>query len=228
MKKFFLCISLLFLLSCEMSVTTEMYITDIINFTKNKNKQEELFLNCSIDFEISSEDEYNKNPEKYINILNNAFLDVKDPVIKNRDLSTYLSAKGKISFLKDIQKAQDIEKSLIYLTYDEDDKYIKVYFNIETDKYQQLNYTIKENTYQDIKMKDFNICIDLQNDRQEPCEITVYSSYVNNEPILYNKTFQINKRENLNIILSNIFKDYSMLNGKECFIKILKSEKKNK
>ncbi len=232
MKKLTICSLMIFLLSCEISVNTEMYISDIIEYVKSK-PQKELLLNCSVEFEVSSKDEYQKDPDKYNNILANAFYEAKDASISERDMKTILSAKGKIYFAREnlpdkivsadgTETSNEREKSLIYFTCDEDKQFINIYLNFEKNKYNQLNYTIKENTYQDLKLKDFHISIDIQNDMAEPCELTVYSSYVNNEPVLYSKPFTINKRETLNISLSTLFKDYSFQNGKECIIKIKK------
>lgn len=234
MKKIALCTALFFLISCEIAVNTEMYVSDIVDYMSNKTEKKELMMNCNVDLEISSEDEYNKEPEKYLNILSNAFYEAKNPAVTKQDMKTYLSAKGKIYFGREIIKKtnedtekedEEADKSLIYFTCDEDEKYINIYLNFEKDKYNQLNYTVKENTYQDIELKDFNISIEVQNDQNEPCVLIINFSYVNNEPVLYNKSFTIEKREKLDIDITNIFKDYTFQNGKECIIKILKKNK---
>jgi len=229
MKKLALCFSLMFLFACEISVNTEMYVSDIIDYMNKKSEKKELFLNCAVDFQISSEDEYNKEPEKYHNMISRIVYEAKEPVITKKDMNTYLSAKGKIYFSKDQNDTENpADKSLIYFTCDEDEKYISIYFNFENSKYNELNYTVKENTFQDIELKDFHIRIEIQNDMAEPREILVYSSYVNNEPVLYNKLFKIDKREKLGIDITTIFKDYTFQNGKQCIMKIVKQTPSSK
>lgn len=237
MKKIALCFVLFFLISCEISVNTEMYVSDIVDYMSKKTENKEIMLNCNVDLQISSEDEYNKEPEKYLNIISSAFYEAKNPLVTKQDMNTYLSAKGKIYLGREIiskvkesngKEDTEVDKSLIYFTCDENYKYISIYLNFEKDKYNQLNYTIKENTFQDIELKDFNINIEILNDRNETCEIIINSSYVNNEPVLYSKSFKIEKRDKLNVNITNVFKDYTFQNGKECIIKILKKNEGNK
>lgn len=253
MKKFIICLALILLASCDMSVKTVMYVSDIVNYLKAESKEKPLLFNCIVEFELPSKDRYNEEPDRFNNMLANAFYEAKDPYVTERDMKTILSAKGKVYFsaentvldsgvpTKNLEDnntdasgddnsshVDEPDKSLIYFTCDEDAKYINVYLNFEKNKFYRLNAAVKEDSFQDIEIKDFNISIDIQNDFSDQCEIIVNSSYVNNEPVLYSKTFTVAKRDTLNIDLSEIFKEYTFYNGKECIIKIVKPEQKKK
>ena len=68
----------------------------------------------------------------------------------------------------------------------------------------------------------------MQNDNQDTASFTVFSSYVNTEPVLYEKNFKVNKRESLEIELSDIFKNYTLSNNGQLFLKINKQDAKAK
>jgi len=217
-----------------------MYVSDIIEFMSKKTDKKELLFNCNVEFEISSKEEYDKNPEKYNSMIADAFIEAKDAHVTDREMKTILSAKGKVYFTSEKKESEaavvkeseeeteenDIRKSVIYFTSDQDEQHLYLYLNFDKDKYYQLNSAIKNETYSDIDLKDFNIGIEIQNDMNEPCSITVNTAYVNNEPVLHNKLFVIDKRDSIAISIPGIFKDYTFQNGRECILKILKQKKK--
>jgi len=226
MKKLLLCLSAVFLLSCDMSINSEMYLADIVNYMNGKIEDKQIFFNCKIDLEILSEDDYNENPDKYISMLEGAFYKADNPAVFKKDFNTYLSATGRIYLASVKNDKENSNKSLIYFTADGNDESINIYLNFEENKMYRLNSAVKENTYQDMKIENISITISLQNDMPGEQIVTVYSSYVNNRPVLYNESFKLSRRDTLQIDLSEILKKYTYVNGSERIITIARQKTK--
>ena len=95
----FFAICILFLVSCEINIGSELYTSDIENMLKDNNKSES-FANCSVELEVSSKSDYEKNPDKYLNIIKEGFFEANNPELISRNVSTLVKANGKLTLTK--------------------------------------------------------------------------------------------------------------------------------
>lgn len=75
------------------------------------------------------------------------------------------------------------------------------------DQFNKLNATILDKYSRSIEKKDISFNFFVHNDQKKFVEVEVNSAYVNQYPVAKRKKFPLQRREELNISLSNVFNE---------------------
>jgi hypothetical protein len=152
------------------------------------------------------------------------FKNISKPRIVNKDYYPYLEADIEIPINKinGNHEFQDDGSSLIniLLKINKDDYEIGLYFN--KDKFESLKNIVSEKYYQSLDINEFLFSLKINNDLRTNCIFYPNYIYVDNEPFLSGNSITMKPRDEVNIKLSDILRDYIYLNSNYLFLKFVK------
>lgn len=198
MKKHFLWILLvliLFLVSCDVEVTADLYIGDLFDFAKTKVN--ELSAKGQINFEANSSTEARK--EELAKLFKKYFKNVGEMNFVKKQDGTRCVVSVELPVRTSIQD----DLLSFYITSNENEVKVSLVFKPEV--FNRLN---KELDFYRISTNDLNLSIVLTNDTKSNVELDLVGVYVDEDPIPIPTTIVLKPRSRVNIKLSNALRDY--------------------
>jgi len=219
MKKILYIIFIIFLVSCEMEVSGNIYLQDLIDTIQNP--QENFYTEANVAFEILSD----KDKEKYMNFISNHFKDAKNFRIESRGLKTFIYADIKIPIVLKKNDSQHLAHliSIIVDSIQENEIDFGIYLN--KDKFKQLQDYVQEEYLTNLSISDLKIYTKIMNNTKSDATIHLTSVYANQEPVPFPKEFSLKKRDTINIEISNVLRDYIYENDTAIFAKFKNYQK---
>lgn len=210
MKKHFfwiLLVLILFLVSCDVEVTADLYIGDLFDLAKTKVN--ELSVKGQIDFEANSSTEARK--EELTKLFKKYFKNVGEiNFVKKQDWT-----RGIVSVEFPVRTSIQDDLLSFYVTSDEAE--VKVGLVFKPEIFNKLN---KELDFYRISTNDLNLSIVLSNDTKGNIEINLVGVYVDEDPIPIPTTIVLKPRSRVNIKLSNALRDYVTKGKVDTFLSV--------
>ena len=201
MKKFFVLISLITLLSgCKIDFTGDLYTSDLIDLANTtENKQFNLPMEVAYQVSDCESDESSRMISTY-------FIEFKNTgCAVGEDFMSYATAQVSVPVVNKYDIFNNSNDSLIgFVSYLSEDKTL-VYVDAVTsaELFESLKNYVYNETFQELSLADSNLVIRLNNDLNK-ATIEVPPSFVNNEPIVFSTEYIMERRDLLIIQSSNV------------------------
>lgn len=182
--------------ACDAILETQFYASDFM--------QEEI----SFKIKTTITTEFSKSDEAELTEL----LKATFPGAKNfRKVSNGYSEDLQFDYEADVVNAAKFTNSsskgiFTFLIKRESDSSSSLGIIMDEDKYNQLNDEVADKFMGDVDLEDLKFSVDIINDLNRWVDVNVKSSYVNGDPIPFEKTYSIQRRENVKIIFSEVLK----------------------
>ena len=201
MIRLFVCLFLTILLSgCKIDFNGDLFTADLIEVAKTGKS---VNLPMEIRFQVSSCDE---DLTAFSNKISTFFIDYKQIECgTGDDFMSYITSNISVPVVNNKKEFKDQNKSLIgyWSGIFENRNKPDVFLIMNLDKLSSLSDFVEKETFQKLSLEEGKFEINLINDIDD-AKISVYSSRVDGQPIVFETTFELKKRDKITIESSNI------------------------
>jgi hypothetical protein len=215
-RVFLIGLFVILLICCGGTVRIITYVNDLIETASNTDGL--LFVTANIVVE-SLKDEAdinflrqnlnsfsNEQIVKY-NYSDSISFDIKIPLINEQKISTY-----------------NFEKDLLYIIASEQKNSYDFCYKFNEALINKIDGYVYSTHYQHIDFKDFDISIVVDNDIKNTVRLTAFSVYINGQPYPYDYVGEIQRRERIEIQISEILR-YAVLKNNNNIYMLFKIDK---
>ena len=197
------------LTGCGGRVVTEFYVRDIFDVVEGV--EESLFTPSTVVVE-SPGDEYN---EQLIELLEQSFRDPSNARTVTEDYTTYVAVDVKVPILllDDYYDLGENEDPLGLIVFEMDEGGIGFGLGLNSDKLDVMFAAFQEELWETASIEDFTFTILLNNDTRDQVLASFQGVYVNGLPIAYEESFEMARRDTLEIRLGDVARDAAYLDG---------------
>nr|PZN58537.1 MAG: hypothetical protein DIU68_01955 [Chloroflexota bacterium] len=196
------------LAACDVEQTTDIYLQDILDV---QDSGETIYNNAVLAIEFSGDEE---DKEEIGDLLKQYLNDVSDIREEERNYSTYLLVNYKLPIAladntESAYRLPEVRGNIFTFVVIGDT--LNIAFN--NDRFKELDAALYKEYYRHLEFEDFTMRVFLHNDLRDPVSITLYSVYVNNMPVPYSATFTAERRDELEVIFSDVLRDSAVTPG---------------
>tara|TARA_B100000575_G_C23061998_1_gene611420 strand:- start:92 stop:748 length:657 start_codon:yes stop_codon:yes gene_type:complete len=201
MIRLFVYLFLTILLSgCKIDFNGDLFTADLIEVAKTGKS---VNLPMEIRFQVSSCDE---DLTAFSNKISTFFIDYKQIECgTGDDFMSYITSNISVPVVNNKKEFEDQNKSLIgyWSGIFENRNKPDVFLIMNLDKLSSLSDFVEKETFQKLSLEEGKFEINLINDIDD-AKISIYSSRVDGQPIVFETTFELKKRDKITIESSNI------------------------
>ena len=201
MIRLFVYLLLTILLSgCKIDFNGDLFTADLIEVAKTGKS---VNLPMEIRFQVSSCDE---DLTAFSNKISTFFIDYKQIECgTGDDFMSYITSNISVPVVNNKKEFEDQNKSLIgyWSGIFENRNKPDVFLIMNLDKLSSLSDFVEKETFQKLSLEEGKFEINLINDIDD-AKISIYSSRVDGQPIVFETTFELKKRDKITIESSNI------------------------
>ena len=201
MIRLFVYLFLTILLSgCKIDFNGDLFTADLIEVAKTGKS---VNLPMEIRFQVSSCDE---DLTVFSNKISTFFIDYKQIECgTGDDFMSYITSNISVPVVNNKKEFEDQNKSLIgyWSGIFENRNKPDVFLIMNLDKLSSLSDFVEKETFQKLSLEEGKFEINLINDIDD-AKISIYSSRVDGQPIVFETTFELKKRDKITIESSNI------------------------
>ena len=213
---------LVLLVSCKMELGTRIYIADLSDLINSE--EENFYIKAIIEFEILSEDKFNET----LVFLKKYFKKVENPKIVDRNFDTFLNAEIELPIVKSQKYEFSPTNDLLNITLEAtNENTMELGLYINKTLFHEIKEYISEEYWQTIDIEDMTIYLFINNDLRQKVSVDLHHVYVNNKAVLGQKDIKLARRDEINIKISDLLRDYIYENGFAYFINIKLLEEKS-
>jgi hypothetical protein len=214
---FTLMLSVLFLQGCKFSLSPEVYVSDLLDLKDGKNNV--VSAPSIIKLEITSKEAFEEDKDKITAILRDYFGKVSKVSYKEEDgFNSFYVAEVNISAVKN---SSDLGTSLFSINVANDKKRIKVTLNFNRSTFNRLKDRLSREFFQTLDPEDMSLDITLVNDLKNDVTLEVQGVYLDKNPYPFRSNYTLGRREKVNIVFSNVLRDYLIKSGDVEFVYII-------
>lgn len=197
------------LTGCGGRVVTEFYVRDIFDVVEGV--EESLFTPSTVVVE-SPGDEYN---EQLIELLEQSFRDPSNARTVTEDYTTYVAVDVKVPILllDDYYDLWENEDPIGLIVFEMGEGGIGFGLGLNSDKLDVMFAAFQEELWETASIEDFTFTILLNNDTRDQVLASFQGVYVNGLPIAYEESFEMARRDTLEIRLGDVARDAAYLDG---------------
>lgn len=189
----------LLLSACKFDLTADVYLSDIIDLP---HAGEPVFAPAVISFSNPSDDK--KQP--IIDLLNAYFLSVENVRVENADSGDTMMADIKIPLVMRTDDGASAETPFELVVDAKADRY-EVCLRLNKAVWDRLNAGIGEIISQSLSLKESGLTFTVINDQKKSEALEFSSVYVDDKPIPYAEKTEIERKESVEVRLSNVLQD---------------------
>ena len=201
MIRLFVYLFLTILLSgCKIDFNGDLFTADLIEVAKTGKS---VNLPMEIRFQVSSCDE---DLTAFSNKISTFFIEYKQIECgTGDDFMSYITSNISVPVVNNKKEFEDQNKSLIgyWSGIFENRNKPDVFLIMNLDKLSSLSDFVEKETFQKLSLEEGKFEINLINDIDD-AKISIYSSRVDGQPIVFETTFELKKRDKITIESSNI------------------------
>lgn len=201
MIRLFVYLFLTILLSgCKIDFNGDLFTADLFEVAKTGKS---VNLPMEIRFQVSSCDE---DLTAFSNKISTFFIDYKQIECgTGDDFMSYITSNISVPVVNNKKEFEDQNKSLIgyWSGIFENRNKPDVFLIMNLDKLSSLSDFVEKETFQKLSLEEGKFEINLINDIDD-AKISIYSSRVDGQPIVFETTFELKKRDKITIESSNI------------------------
>ncbi len=209
LKTIFITFMLLGLSGCKIDFAGDLYTSDLI---KIANEGGTINLPMEVSFQVTSCDE---DLTSLNNKISTYFIDYKQISCgTGDDFMDYITSKVSVPIYNSLEEFNSDNNSLIgyQATIWEGQTKPDVYIVLNIEKFSNLSDYIENETFQKLSLEESILKVSINNDIED-LKISVFPSLVDGEPIVFRSSYNLAKRQKLDIESSDISAIHLQKNG---------------
>lgn len=207
----FLVLSVLFLQGCDLSLSPEVYVSDLLDLKEGTSSS--ISVPSIIKLQVISKDSYTENRDRITMILQDYFGKVSRVSYAEDGFNSYYVAQINIP----VVKGQKLEKGLGYAMFLinvlDDKEGIKLILTFNNTIFNSLKDRIFKEFSQTISADTIALDINLINDLKNDVTLEAQGVYIDKYPCPFRSRYVLGRREKVNIAFSNVLRDYLIKSG---------------
>ena len=204
--------TVLFIVACSGSITSELFIRDLIDIGANPSTV--YFTTTTIEMESPGEDSLEQLKLK----MKEWFREAQNFRQITRDYSTFLVADIKIPVHSRSQMKLDTTRDLLSLVLEENKEgNIDFGFRFDQGMFEQISSYVKDEFWSSVSIQDWTFSIVLKNDTRDSQRIILQTVYANQQPVLFPEEFTLRARDSITINFADVLRDYAYKEGEVLF-----------
>ena len=186
---------------CKMSVTPELYLTDLRDVAVNGT--EGMSVPTTLSFQIPSSSECEKYTAQFTKLIGRSFTGFTAKGCENQGMESYLIANVSLPLLHSDEAWLEVESLFAIVALADEDR-INVLIALDQAEFAALSERVKSEFYQDLELESSTIKYVLNNDSRETESFHISGCFLNAEPVPYYQEFTIEHRQRVDVKLSDV------------------------
>lgn len=189
---------------CDMNLTANLYTVDLQEAMSGATEVEAL---AQVEIEIPSADSCDEYTTKFTGILHGILDEISPRGCKKKGVESFLFLETRLPVYADPNQSQDTLFSVL-LTNTENPAHTRVSLRVDTSKFKTLQGRVKDELHGTISLSDSVVAIVLHNDHRTTIKFSTSDKFVDGKPVHGNTEFELARRHNATIQLSNVASSY--------------------
>ena len=185
---------------CKISVTPELYLTDLRDVAVNRTKG--VSVPATFSFQIPSSSECEKYTAQFTKLIGRSFTGFTAKGCEDQGMESYLMANVSLPLVSHMDDWREA-KSLFGIAVISFQEEIEVFMLLDQKEYAALSERVKSEFYQDLELESSTIKYVINNDSQKTERFTISDCFVNAEPVEAND-FSIERRQRVDVQFSDV------------------------
>ena len=195
---------------CQINLTADVYTTDLRDAVAGT---EGLTAPATMAFQVPSTDDCDEHTVEISKIMEGVVSDFSPKGCESVEMNSFLLSDTQIPIL-DSKEAWSQTDSLFGLIARKYDDQIAVVVVMNLDKYGTLTSRMKDKFHQTIDLGSSKISLVLNNDERGDISFGASDVFVNSEPVHLRETYSLQRRQRVEIRLSNVASAYLAKHGR--------------
>ena len=184
---------------CKMNLATDLYSTDLLDAMAGAT---DLTAPATMAFQVPGKDDCDKHAADISAIMAGVVTDFEPKGCESIEMESFLLADTQIPLLSETAWMES--DALFGIVVVEEGAAIGAALVMNLQKYGILTQRMKDKFHQTINLAESKVTLTLNNDLRDPISFSVEGAFVNGEPALRKTTYELQRRHNAEIVLSNV------------------------
>ena len=196
---------MLLLTGCGGEIVTDLYVQDILDVVTGE--EESLLTTATITLESPGEE----SNEQLMSLIDQNFRDAGNFRPTSGDFSNYITVDVKVPVVL-LDNHEDLlvkEDSMGIVVMDLEDGAYGFGLVLNSYKLDEMFSALGEELWFSVGIEDFSFTVKLINDLREAISVMLHGVYANNIPLAYEEIFEMERRDIIDIRLSDVLRDYA-------------------
>ena len=194
---------------CQINLTADVYTTDLRDAVAGT---EGLTAPATLAFQVPSTDDCDEHAAQISEIMEGVVSDFSPKGCESVEMNSFLLSDTQIPIVAS-EEAWEESDSLFGLVALKKDDHIAVIVAMNLDKYGTLSARMKDKFHQTIDLGSSKISLVLNNDERGDISFGASDVFVNSEPVHGRETYSLQRRQRVEIRLSNVASAYLAKHG---------------
>ena len=194
---------------CDMNLTANLYTVDLQEAMSGSSEVEAL---AQVEIEIPSADSCDEYTTKFTGILHGILDEISPRGCKRKGVESFLLLETRLPVYADPSQSQDTLFGVL-LTKPDNSIHTRVSLQVDTSKFKTLKGRVKDEFHSTLSLSDSVVAIVLHNDHRNVIKFTTSDKFVDGKPVHGNTEFELARRHNATIQLSNVASSYLEMIG---------------
>ena len=194
-----LALALVVVSGCKMHLTTDLYTSDLLDAASGTV---DLTTPARMAFQVPGTDECDEHTTAIAEIMAGVVEDFSPKGCESIEMESFLLADTQVPLLS--VSAWTEPDALFGIVLIEEGGTLGVDLVMNREKYGILISRMKDKFHQTVNLAESKVVIVLNNDLRDSISFSVEGVFVNGEPVLRKTTYELRRRHNAEIVLSNV------------------------
>ena len=194
---------------CQINLTADVYTTDLRDAVAGT---EGLTAPATLAFQVPGTDDCDEHAAKISEIMEGVVSDFSPKGCESVEMNSFLLSDTQMPIVAS-EEAWEESDSLFSLVALKKDDHIAVIVAMNLDKYGTLTARMKDKFHQTIDLGSSKISLVLNNDERGDISFGASDVFVNSEPVHGRETYSLQRRQRVEIRLSNVASAYLAKHG---------------
>ena len=194
---------------CQINLTADVYTTDLRDAVAGT---EGLTAPATLAFQVPGTDDCDEHAAKISEIMEGVVSDFSPKGCESVEMNSFLLSDTQMPIVAS-EEAWNESDSLFGLLALKNDDHIAVVVVMNLDKYGTLTSRMKDKFHQTIDLGSSKISLVLNNDERGEISFGASDVFVNSEPVHGRETYSLQRRQRVEIRLSNVASAYLAKHG---------------
>jgi len=213
---FTLMLSVLFLQGCKFSLSPEVYVSDLLDL-----KGELITIPTTVKLEVISKDSFTESKDRITMILQDYFGKVSKVSYEQDGFNSYYVAQVDIPIVKDQNQEKELGYTIFLIRLVDNKEGIGLVLTFNRPLFNSLKDRIFKEFSQTISAEDMSLDITLVNDLKNDVNLEAQGVYLDKNPYPFMSNYTLGRREKVNIVFSDVLRDYLIKSGDVEFIYLI-------
>jgi len=210
---------ILFLQGCKFSLSPEVYVSDLLDLKGGAGNS--INIPTTIKLEVISKDSFTENKDQITMILQDYFGKVSKVSYEQDGFNNYYVAQVNIPAVKEQKQEKGLGYAIFLIRLVDDKEGVRLVLSFNKSVFNSLRDRIFKEFSQTISADDMSLDINLVNDLKNDITLDVQSVYIDKYPYPFRSRYLLGRREKINIVFSDVLRDYLIRSGDAEFVYII-------